>query len=125
MRLPNAGGVLVLGLGCENNQMDQLLQVAGDVDRSRLRFFNSQEVGDEVEAGVAAVTALAERMAHDDRTECPISDLVVGMKCGGSDGFSGITANPLVGRITDLLTAHGGTASVASNTLTHQRSSVR
>ena len=109
LRHPNAGGVLVLGLGCENNQMEQLLKVAGEVDRSRLRFFNSQDVQDEIESGVAAIGELVERMQHDVRGECPLSDLVLGMKCGGSDGFSGITANPLVGRVADIVTNHGGT----------------
>lgn len=109
LRHPNAGGVLVLGLGCENNQMQQLLKVAGEVDHLRLRFFNSQEVQDEIDAGVQAVTELVERMEHDARVECPLSDLVLGMKCGGSDGFSGITANPLVGRIADVVAANGGT----------------
>lgn len=109
LRHPNAGGVLVLGLGCENNQMAQLLKIAGDVDASRLRFFNSQEVPDEIEAGVQAIDALVQRMEADARSECPVRDLQLGMKCGGSDGFSGITANPLVGRISDMITAQGGT----------------
>ncbi|MFL5563366.1 MAG: UxaA family hydrolase, partial [Gemmatimonadaceae bacterium] len=110
MNHPNAGGVLVLGLGCENNQMESLLAIAGDVDRSRLRFFNSQDVIDEREAGLDAVAELVERMKDDTRVECPASDLVVGNKCGGSDGFSGMTANPLVGRVADRLTALGGSA---------------
>lgn len=109
LRHPNAGGVLVLGLGCENNQIEQLLKVAGEVDRSRLRFFNSQEVQDEIEAGVVSVGELVERMQEDARRECALSDLVLGMKCGGSDGFSGITANPLVGRVADMVANHGGT----------------
>ena len=109
LRHPNAGGVLVLGLGCENNQMQQLLKVAGDVDHSRLRFFNSQEVEDEIATGAQAIAELVARMEQDTRTTCPARDLVLGMKCGGSDGFSGITANPLVGRISDVLTDHGGT----------------
>ena len=109
LRHPNAGGVLVLGLGCENNQMSSLLAQAGDVDGERLRFFNTQEVIDEVEEGLAAIESLVAVMESDRREECPVSDLVVGMKCGGSDGFSGITANPLVGRIADRLTELGGT----------------
>lgn len=108
LRHPNAGGVLVLGLGCENNQMDQLLALAGDVDRSRLRFFNTQDVVDEVEAGVDAVGELVAAMAGDRRVACPVTELVLGHKCGGSDGFSGITANPLLGRVADRLTALGG-----------------
>ncbi len=108
MRHPNTGGVLVLGLGCENNQMEDMLRVAGDVDRDRLLFFNTQDVMDEVEEGVEAVAKLVERMAGDRRVECPASDLVIGHKCGGSDGFSGISANAVVGRIADRLTAMGG-----------------
>ena len=109
MRHPNAGGVLVLGLGCENNQMDALLAAAGEVDRSRIRFFNTQDVFDEVQSGVAALDELVERMRDDRRETVPASALVLGNKCGGSDGFSGITANPLVGRVADRLTAAGGT----------------
>jgi len=109
MRHPNAGGVLVLGLGCENNQLDALLAEAGDVDRSRIRFFNSQDVFDEVQSGVAALHELVARMRDDRRETVPVSSLVLGNKCGGSDGFSGITANPLVGRVADRLTAAGGT----------------
>jgi altronate hydrolase len=109
MRHPNAGGVLVLGLGCENNQMDALLAEAGEIDRSRIRFFNTQDVFDEVQSGVAALNELVERMRDDRRETVPASALVLGNKCGGSDGFSGITANPLVGRVADRLTAAGGT----------------
>jgi altronate hydrolase len=111
MRHPNAGGVLVLGLGCENNQMEALLRRAGDtVDRSRLRFFNTQEVLDEEETGMEAAAALVDRMRGDVRSTCPASDLVVGLKCGGSDAFSGLTANPLIGRIADRVAAWGGKA---------------
>jgi len=108
LRNPNAGGVLVLGLGCENNQMDALLARAGDVDRSRIRFFNSQDVMDERESGLAAVGELLERMKDDRRVSVPASDLVIGHKCGGSDGFSGISANAVVGRVADRLSALGG-----------------
>lgn len=110
MRHPNAGGVLVLGLGCENNQMAQLLDAAGaDFDRSRLRYFNTQEVDDEIEEGVAAIGELIARMARDRREPSPASALLLGHKCGGSDGFSGITANALLGRLADRVTAmHGG-----------------
>jgi altronate hydrolase len=108
LRHPNAGGVLVLGLGCENNQLDALLKLAGDVDRDRIRFFNTQDVIDELESGGDAVGQLIDRMAGDHRTEVPASSLVLGHKCGGSDGFSGLTANPLVGRVADRLTAVGG-----------------
>jgi Altronate dehydratase len=108
MRHPNAGGVLVLGLGCESNQIDSLLALASDVDRSRLKVFNSQDVMDEIEEGGSALGSLMERMQHDRREECPASELILGHKCGGSDGFSGITANPLVGRIADRITGFGG-----------------
>ena len=110
LRHPNAGGVLVLGLGCENNQMSELMRVAGEeaLDASRIRFFNTQDVVDEVEAGVEAVGELVALMESDARVECPASDLVLGHKCGGSDGFSGISANPLLGRIADRLASLGG-----------------
>jgi altronate hydrolase len=108
LRNPNAGGVLVLGLGCENNQMDALMARAGDVDRSRIRFFNSQDVMDERESGLAAVGELLERMKDDRRVAVPASELVIGHKCGGSDGFSGISANAVVGRVADRLSGLGG-----------------
>lgn len=110
IRHPNAGGVLILGLGCENNRMEQLLELVPDKDRSRLRFLMAQEAQDEFEEGLTLAAELAERMGRDRRTVRPASDLVLGMKCGGSDGMSGITANPLVGRIADGVTALGGTA---------------
>jgi altronate hydrolase len=109
VRHPNAGGVLVLGLGCENNQIASFLGIAGDaVDPTRLRAFNTQDVVDEVERGVELVGELVERMAADRREPCPASALVLGHKCGGSDGFSGITANALLGRVADRVTALGG-----------------
>jgi altronate hydrolase len=108
LRNPNAGGVLVLGLGCENNQMDALLARAGDVDRSRIRFFNSQDVSDERASGVEMVNELVARMEGDQRVAVPASELVIGHKCGGSDGFSGISANAVVGRVADRLTSYGG-----------------
>ncbi|HEX2190047.1 MAG TPA: altronate dehydratase family protein [Longimicrobiaceae bacterium] len=108
IRHPNAGGVLVLGLGCENNQMAELLAMAGELDQRRIRFFNTQDVVDEVEEGLAAVEELVRAVEGDRREECPASELVLGHKCGGSDGFSGISANPLLGRVADRLTALGG-----------------
>jgi altronate hydrolase len=108
LRHPNAGGVLILGLGCENNQLDELMRLAGDVDRSRIAFFNTQDVIDELEEGTGAVARLIERVSEDRRVECPASDLVLGHKCGGSDGFSGISANPLLGRVADRVTSLGG-----------------
>lgn len=107
---PNAGGVLVLGLGCESNQLDRLLAEAGPVDRSRIRAFSAQACEDEEEEGLKALAELAEIAARDVRVPCPLASLVVGLKCGGSDGLSGITANPLVGRIADEVTQAGGAA---------------
>ncbi|MEH6550558.1 MAG: altronate dehydratase family protein [Pseudomonadales bacterium] len=106
---PNAGGVLVLGLGCENNQGKNLLAKIPAEFHSRIRFFNCQQAEDEIAEGLAAVAELAELASQDQRTECPLSDLVLGMKCGGSDGFSGLSANPLVGRMADRLCDVGGT----------------
>ncbi len=105
---PNAGGVLVLSLGCENNQQSAFKKVMGEWDPERLRFLISQEVEDEVETGFQMMKELVERMKQDKREELPLSSLKVGLKCGGSDGFSGITANPLVGRFSDWLIAQGG-----------------
>lgn len=109
---PNAGGVLVVGLGCENNQPRDFEKMLGDYDRQRIRFLICQEVeGDEVEAGVAIVKELYEQAQTYERVQVPISKLRVGLKCGGSDGFSGITANPLLGAFTDwLCKEQGGTA---------------
>ncbi len=107
---PNAGGVLLVGLGCESNQLDRLLAEMPHRDAARLRAFAAQKVGDELEEGLAAVEELVAIAEGDHREACPLSDLVLGLKCGGSDGFSGLTANPLLGRVTDRLTAGGGTA---------------
>ena len=108
IRHPNAGGVLVLGLGCENNNIPELKKVLGEYDKSRVRFLNCQDSDDEVAAGASLVRELCETASRLKREECSVSELVVGLKCGGSDGFSGITANPLVGAFSDLLTAGGG-----------------
>jgi altronate hydrolase len=105
---PNAGGVLVVGLGCENNQLRALLDAA-HLDSSRLRSFNAQAVDDEVTEGLRALEELAGCLQRDVRVPRPLSDLVVGLKCGGSDAFSGLTANPLVGRISTALAEAGGT----------------
>lgn len=107
-RHPNAGGVLVLGLGCESNQLAGLLAEIGDRD-GRLVAFAAQGEDDEHEAGLAAVGALVALAEQDRREPCPLADLVVGLKCGGSDGFSGLTANPLVGRVADVVAGAGGT----------------
>lgn len=109
VRHPNAGGVLVLGLGCENNQMNRFREEIGEVDFDRVKFLVAQDVEDEVETGFGLCRDIIERMRADRREPLPISRLKVGLKCGGSDGFSGITANPLVGRISDRLVSMGGT----------------
>lgn len=109
-RHPNAGGVLVVGLGCENNTMKSFRKALGDIDETRFRFLIVQEVGDELEAGLERLQELAGIASTDRRTPHPLSALKVGLKCGGSDGFSGITANPLVGAFSDRLIAHGGTS---------------
>jgi altronate hydrolase len=105
---PNAGGVLILGLGCENNQLDALVAEIPDLDTGRLRAFTAQSEDDEMEAGMAALEQLVAIAGQDQRVECALADLVIGVKCGGSDGFSGLTANPLVGAMTDRVTAAGG-----------------
>jgi altronate hydrolase len=107
---PNAGGVLIVGLGCESNQIDALLAAAPTLDRARVRTLRAQSDGDELENGLALVAELAAAARHDTRTPCPVNLLKIGVKCGGSDGFSGLTANPLAGRMTDLVTAAGGTS---------------
>ncbi len=108
MKHPNAGGVVLLGLGCERNRVSGLIEAAAGVDEKTLRVIDSQSAADEVQEGVNAVGELFDIIKNDRREECPISELVLGVKCGGSDGLSGITANPLVGRITDFITACGG-----------------
>ncbi|GAC1515208.1 MAG: altronate dehydratase family protein [Gemmatimonadaceae bacterium] len=108
LRHPNVGGVLVLGLGCESNQIEALVEEADGVDRDRLRFFNTQDVGDEEDRGVAAVEELVAVASRDRRESCPASDLVLGHKCGGSDAFSGISANALLGTVADRVTGLGG-----------------
>ena len=105
---PNAGGVLVLGLGCENNNIGVFKEVLGPVDEKRVRFLNAQDTTDEIEEGVRIVEELKEIALKDERQEVPVSKLKVGLKCGGSDGFSGLTANPLIGQFSDYLIAEGG-----------------
>ncbi|MDE6597088.1 MAG: altronate dehydratase family protein [Clostridia bacterium] len=109
VRHPNAGGVLVLGLGCENNQMSAFRETLGKVDESRVKFMVCQEEDDEIESGVALLKQIADVIKKDKREAKDISCLKVGLKCGGSDGLSGITANPLVGRFSDYIVAAGGT----------------
>lgn len=109
VRHPNAGGVLVLGLGCENNQMSAFRESLGPVNEKRIKFLVCQEEEDEIEAGVRLLKQIADVIKNDVRSEEDISCLKVGLKCGGSDGLSGITANPLVGRFSDYIVAAGGT----------------
>ncbi|MBR6089087.1 MAG: altronate dehydratase [Anaerolineaceae bacterium] len=108
IRHPNAGGVLVLGLGCENNQIDDLKQVLGEYDPDRVKFLLCQQVSDEIAEGTAIVKDLMAYAAGFKREPVPTSKLIVGLKCGGSDGFSGITANPLLGSFAEKLSAQGG-----------------
>ena len=105
---PNAAGVLVLGLGCENNNIAEFKKVLGTYSEKRVRFLNCQDVEDEIEEGCKIIRELQEYAATFTRVELPVSKLKLGLKCGGSDGFSGITANPLVGRVSDKLIALGG-----------------
>lgn len=106
---PNAGAVLVLGLGCENNNLHIFKDMLGSYDEDRVRFLVSQEVGNEIEEGVKLLKELYNNVQGDHREEVPLSELKIGLKCGGSDGLSGITANPLLGRLSDYMAAQGGT----------------
>ena len=107
---PNAGAVLVLSLGCENNQPDDFMAMLGDYDKDRIKLLVTQKVEDEMEEGMRILRELYETARQDKRQQVPVSKLRVGLKCGGSDGFSGITANPLVGEFSDWLVAQGGTS---------------
>ena len=107
---PNAGSVLVLGLGCENLTHEQFVAELGDYDTARVRFLTCQDVEDEMAAGRAILGELIDYAAGFTREPVPVSELVIGMKCGGSDGLSGITANPVIGRVSDMLVARGGTS---------------
>ncbi len=106
---PNAGGVLVVSLGCENNQLDAFRELVGPVDESRVRMFATQKVSDEVEYGLQQLREIYAVCSQDKREDVPVSELRVGLKCGGSDGLSGITANPLLGVFSDWIVAQGGT----------------
>lgn len=105
---PNAGGVLVLGLGCENSGVNEIRRHIPEGLGQRVRYLVCQQTEDELEAGMLLLTELADAMRNQKRFPCPASRLVVGLKCGGSDGFSGITANPVIGGFSDLLVAQGG-----------------
>ncbi|MCC8153354.1 MAG: altronate dehydratase family protein [Tannerellaceae bacterium] len=110
---PNAGAVLIIGLGCENNQPDTFREFLGEYDTERVRFMVTQQVKDEMETGMQILRDLYDLASADTRSEIPLSELRVGLKCGGSDGFSGITANPLLGVFSDFLVAQGGTTVLA------------
>ncbi len=108
---PNAGAVLVLSLGCENNIPEDFMAMLGDYDKDRIRLLVTQRVeGDEIEEGMKVLRELYAIAKQDKRQDVPLSELRVGLKCGGSDGFSGITANPLVGELSDYVVAQGGTS---------------
>lgn len=107
---PNAGGVLVLGLGCENNNIKELKKVLGDYNKDRVKFLNAQDCEDEITEGVRIVKELQIQAQKDKREEVSAQKLKIGLKCGGSDGLSGITANPLAGKISDRIISMGGTA---------------
>ncbi len=106
---PNAGGVLVLGLGCENSNIGELKKYIGPYNPDRVKFLVAQDSEDEIADGLALVKQLADYARTAKREPIPCSELIIGMKCGGSDGLSGITANPAVGVFSDLLIAEGGT----------------
>ena len=105
---PNAAGVLVLGLGCENNNIPVFKEVLGDYNPDRVKFMSTQEYDNEIDEGLELIGELVEYAERFKREKCDASKLVVGLKCGGSDGFSGLTANPLIGRFSDILISHGG-----------------
>ena len=108
---PNVGGILLLGLGCENSSIAEIRKhFPADADESRMRFLICQQTEDEIAEAKALLLELAERMKQETRVPCPASKLVVGLKCGGSDGFSGITANPVIGGFSDRLAALGGSS---------------
>lgn len=106
---PNAGGVLLIGLGCESNQLQQLVARMGEAAKP-VRTLVAQQAEDEYATGMALVDELVNEAGHARREPLPLGDLVIGLKCGGSDGMSGLTANPLVGRISDAVTGVGGSS---------------
>lgn len=110
---PNAGGVLVLGLGCENNNIGVFEPLLGDYDRQRIRFLNVQDCEDEISEGVSLIRELQKQAENDVREEVPVSRLKIGLKCGGSDGLSGITANAVVGGVCNRIAAMGGSAALS------------
>ncbi len=107
---PNAGGVLVLGLGCENNNIPEMKKILGEWNEKRVKFLSVQDCEDEIEKGIGIIEELKKTASEDEREKVPVSKLKIGLKCGGSDGLSGITANAVVGKVTDRICAMGGTA---------------
>lgn len=107
---PNAAGVLVVGLGCENNNIDLFKKELGEINEKRVKFLNCQSVSDEIAEGIKLVGELKKYARTFKREDIPVSELKIGLKCGGSDGLSGITANPLVGEVSDMLISMGGTS---------------
>lgn len=105
---PNAGGVLIVGLGCENNQPDEFRKILGPYNENRIKFLVTQQTENEIEEGLKLLEQIYAVASHDKRTEQPMGKLRIGLKCGGSDGLSGITANPLLGIFSDYLVAQGG-----------------
>ncbi len=110
IRHPNAGGVLVLGLGCENNHIGEMKKILGNWNEERVRFLSAQDCEDEIAEGVRIIEELKATASKDKREKVGASKLKIGLKCGGSDGFSGITANAIVGKVTDAICSMGGTA---------------
>lgn len=107
---PNAGGVLLVSLGCENNDFQHFLPVLGEINSDRIKTMVTQDVDDEVETGVLLIGEILKTVSKDKREETPVSELTVAFKCGGSDAFSGVSANPLCGKISDTVCSLGGTA---------------
>ena len=107
---PNAGGVLVLGLGCENNNIGEFKKVLGDYNPDRVKFLNTQDYDDEISEGIRLIQALKNYAGGFSKSRIPVSKLKIGLKCGGSDAYSGITANPLAGKVSDLLISYGASA---------------
>ncbi len=109
VRHPNAGGILVLGLGCENNQIDAFKETLGDYDADRVKFLITQNTEDEIEEGIKLLEEIYEVARLDKRSPQPLTKLRIGLECGGSDGLSGITANPMLGVFSDWFIGEGGT----------------
>lgn len=105
---PNAGGVVLMGLGCESNQLADLVELVPERSRAKIRILRAQDVGNEIEVAMGLVDELVEELGPTRRTIAPASSLSIGLKCGGSDSFSGLTANPLLGRFSERVAASGG-----------------